>query len=191
MFPHKTKEAYSQTLVRFLTLARKALHPLGVRISADVFGLSASHNLGIGQNVKRIAPLLDAISPMAYPSHYYPGEFNIPNPDDAPGRIVSYTMRDFRKALRGTKTQLAPVAAGLQPAAPLHAGRRAGPDPGRREGRGQGLAAVERRRAVHERALATAAADLAAGAWRGSTVRWVGRWPPRIRSRSPRSRPSS
>jgi hypothetical protein len=108
VFPHKTKEAYSQTLVRFLTLARKRLHPLGVRVSADVFGLSASHNLGIGQNVKRIAPLLDAISPMAYPSHYYPGEFNIPNPDDAPGRIVSYTMRDFRKALKGTKTQLRP-----------------------------------------------------------------------------------
>ncbi len=108
VFPHKTNEAYSQTLVRFLTKARKALHPLGVRISADVFGLSASHNLGIGQNVKRIAPLLDAISPMAYPSHYYPGEFNITNPDDAPGRIVSYTMRDFRKALRGTKTQIRP-----------------------------------------------------------------------------------
>jgi hypothetical protein len=108
VFPHKKNEPYSQTLVRFLTKARKALHPLGVRVSADVFGLSASHDLGIGQNIKRIAPLLDAISPMAYPSHYYPGEFNIPNPDDAPGRIVSYTMRDFRKALRGTKTQLRP-----------------------------------------------------------------------------------
>jgi hypothetical protein len=100
VYPGARHEPYHATLRRFLTRARRALRPLGVKLSADVFGLAATRDLGIGQNVRRLAPLLDAISPMAYPSHYGPGEFNLPQPDDAPAAVVRETMRDFRRALR-------------------------------------------------------------------------------------------
>ena len=38
------------TVAAFLRYAASRLHPLGVRVSADVFGLSATHDLGIGQH---------------------------------------------------------------------------------------------------------------------------------------------
>ena len=48
------------------------LHPLGVRVSADVFGLAATHDLGIGQVPKRVAKYVDTLYPMVYPSHFGP-----------------------------------------------------------------------------------------------------------------------
>src|SRR5262249_14150351 len=83
---------------------RSRLHPLGVRLSVDVFGLSATRNLGIGQFPARLAPLVDTIYPMVYPSHYVPGEYNIMNPDDRPGTTVAYSLRDFRTKVEGHKT---------------------------------------------------------------------------------------
>jgi hypothetical protein len=74
----------------------------------DVFGLSATRNLGIGQFPRRIAPFVDAIYPMVYPSHYGSGEYNIVDPDSRPGTTVAYSLRDFRRAVAGRKTQLIP-----------------------------------------------------------------------------------
>jgi hypothetical protein len=108
VFPGKLDEPYSATLLRFLTAATHALHPLHVNVSADVFGLAAAHDLGIGQNVRRIGPLLDAISPMAYPSHYGAGEYNLPNPDDAPFLTVLRTMQSFKSKLGTAPTRLRP-----------------------------------------------------------------------------------
>ena len=57
-----------------------------MRVSVDVFGLSATHDLGIGQFPRRIARYVDAVYPMVYPSHYISGEYNIADPDAVPGR---------------------------------------------------------------------------------------------------------
>ncbi|HEU0016314.1 MAG TPA: putative glycoside hydrolase [Longimicrobium sp.] len=58
----------------FLAAARERLHPLGVTITADVFGLSMneSQDVGIGQQWERISGTVDHVLPMVYPSHYYP-----------------------------------------------------------------------------------------------------------------------
>ena len=77
-------------------------------MSADVFGLSATHDLGIGQYPSKVGKVVDAIYPMTYPSHYRPGEYNLPNPDDAPGPTVTYSLRDFRGALADGKALLVP-----------------------------------------------------------------------------------
>jgi hypothetical protein len=79
-----------------------------VRVSADVFGLSATRNMGIGQRPNRIAPYLDTIYPMVYPSHFGPGEYNLPDPNAQPGRTVALALRDFDVALRGQETRLVP-----------------------------------------------------------------------------------
>jgi hypothetical protein len=97
-----------QTIAAFLRYAVSRLHPLGVRVSADVFGLSATHDLGIGQYPSKVGKVVDAIYPMTYPSHYRPGEYNLPNPDDAPGTTVTNSLRDFRGALAGGKALLVP-----------------------------------------------------------------------------------
>jgi hypothetical protein len=53
-------------IAEFVHYASKRLKPLGVQVSADVFGLSATRDLGIGQLPKRIGRYLDAVYPMVY-----------------------------------------------------------------------------------------------------------------------------
>ena len=97
-----------ETVAAFLRYAASRLHPLGVRVSADVFGLSATNDLGIGQTPGQIGEVVDTIYPMTYPSHYASGEFNLPDPNAAPGKTVADSLRDFRIKLAGTKAQLVP-----------------------------------------------------------------------------------
>ncbi|MGH3052822.1 MAG: putative glycoside hydrolase, partial [Gaiellaceae bacterium] len=91
-----------------LQYARERLEPLGVRVSADVFGLSATRDVGVAQVPRRISRYLDAIYPMVYPSHYGSGEFNLPDPNAQPARTVALSLQDFALALRGQKTRLVP-----------------------------------------------------------------------------------
>ena len=107
-YPGKHAQPMGWTIPMFAKYAQQRLKPLGVRLSVDVFGLSATRNLGIGQFPRRIARYVDAIYPMVYPSHYVSGEYNIVDPDSRPGTTVAYSLRDFRKAMRGHTTKLIP-----------------------------------------------------------------------------------
>jgi hypothetical protein len=107
-YPGKHAQPMGWTIPMFAKYARERLTPLGVRISVDVFGLSATRNLGIGQFPRRIARYVDAIYPMVYPSHYASGEYNIIDPDSRPGTTVAYSLRDFRTAVRGRSAKLIP-----------------------------------------------------------------------------------
>lgn len=108
LYPGKVNEPMGNTIARFAQYSTSKLHPLGVRVGADLFGLAANQNLGIGQFPRKVGKYLDTISPMAYPSHYGPGEYNIPDPNAAPGPIVFRTLKDFRRKLRGRKAKLVP-----------------------------------------------------------------------------------
>ncbi len=108
VFPGKAAEPMGWTIARFVHYASTRLHRLGVRVSVDVFGLSATHDLGIGQVPGRLAKYVDAVYPMVYPSHYNPGEFNLPDPSAVPGRTVALSLRDFQNAMLGRKAQLIP-----------------------------------------------------------------------------------
>jgi hypothetical protein len=108
VFPGKTKQSKARVIASFLEYASKRLKPLGVRVSADVFGLSATRNMGIGQRPNRIAPYVDAIYPMVYPSHFGSGQYDLPDPNAEPGRTVALALRDFAVALTGQKTRLVP-----------------------------------------------------------------------------------
>jgi hypothetical protein len=107
-YPGTHAQPMSWTVPRFVKYASSRLHPLGVRVSTDVFGLSATRNLGIGQFPRRLARVTDTIYPMVYPSHYGSGEYGIIDPDTRPGVTVAYSLRDFRDKLAGTKTNLIP-----------------------------------------------------------------------------------
>jgi len=108
VFPGRNGQAKNGAIPAFFRYATKRLHPLGVRVSADVFGLAATHELGIGQHPGQLAPLLDAIYPMTYPSHYNSGEFNLPDPNAAPRKTVADSLRDFRRELAGGRALLVP-----------------------------------------------------------------------------------
>jgi hypothetical protein len=108
VFPHKRAEPRSTTIFDFLSYAAHRLHPLHVRVSADVFGLSASRDLGIGQIPHRIGKVLDAIYPMVYPSHYNKGEYNLIDPEAFPYATVVHSLRDFNRQTRGEKVHIVP-----------------------------------------------------------------------------------
>ena len=108
IFPGKRNEAMALTIARWVHYATKRLKPMGVRVSVDVFGLSATRDLGIGQSPRRLAKIVDAIYPMVYPSHYGSGEYGLSSPVSTPGRTVGRSLRDFRRQMRRGKAQLVP-----------------------------------------------------------------------------------
>jgi len=108
VFLGKRAEPAAGTIAAFVQYVSKRLRREHVRVSADVFGLSAARDLGIGQLPRRIGPYLDAVYPMVYPSHYTSGEYQLPDPSAAPGLTVARSLADFRDRLRGQRAKLIP-----------------------------------------------------------------------------------
>jgi hypothetical protein len=108
VFPGGPKGANGWVIAEFVQYAAKRLRPLGVRVSVDVFGLSATRDLGVGQVPRRLARYVDAVYPMVYPSHYRSGEHGLDDPSSEPGLTVSRSLLHFRRELRGRKAKLIP-----------------------------------------------------------------------------------
>ncbi len=83
----------------FLAEARRRLTPYNVFLAADIFGyvtwnLDDTH---IGQRLEELAPIVDYISPMLYPSCF---QFGIPgyrNPVEHPYEIVFLSLQNARE----------------------------------------------------------------------------------------------
>jgi len=74
------------------------LQPLGVPVTFDIFGLTASAtgeaDLGIGQVWEDFITVADVVLPMVYPSHYYAGAYGYARPNANPYAIVKKALRD-------------------------------------------------------------------------------------------------
>jgi hypothetical protein len=70
-----TEKNRTEAIVGFLQMSRDALRPLGAYLGIDTFGYACwfDDDLGIGQNLALMAPYVDYISPMVYPSTYSAG----------------------------------------------------------------------------------------------------------------------
>ncbi|MFC5402270.1 putative glycoside hydrolase [Cohnella soli] len=92
----------SDAIRKFLHRANVRAHKHGARVSADVFGMvgSSDDDMGIGQKWDAIAPEVDMISPMIYPSHYSKGMWGIDHPDLRPGAIIAHALKDADKRNR-------------------------------------------------------------------------------------------
>jgi hypothetical protein len=108
VYPGATSTPPGWVVAQFLHYASRRLKPLGARVSADVFGLSATRDLGVGQVPRRLSRYVDAIYPMVYPSHYGSGEFNLPDPNAAPRKTVAASLTHFRRELQGRKAAIVP-----------------------------------------------------------------------------------
>jgi hypothetical protein len=108
VYPHRRSEPKGKTIEGFLAYAAGRLHRLGVRVSADLFGLAATRDLGIGQVPRRFGRYVDAVYPMVYPSHYNKGEYSLTDPEAFPGRTVAHSLHDYKRQLRGEKTRIVP-----------------------------------------------------------------------------------
>jgi hypothetical protein len=88
----------TDVITAFLKKAYAELHPTGVLLSLDVFGVMAwqrqvdlSHT---GQDIVGMAHYCDVLSPMIYPSHFF-GMDNIPHPGDEPAHFIGESMARF------------------------------------------------------------------------------------------------
>jgi hypothetical protein len=82
-------------LTTILTMTHDALRPLGVKLSADVFGwmLLVDDDQGIGQRFPDIAAVVDYISPMVYPSHFPTGSLALDGPpNDYPYETIQISI---------------------------------------------------------------------------------------------------
>jgi hypothetical protein len=91
------------------------------KISADLFGLTTVNRdgLGIGQHLEYALPYFDAIAPMVYPSHYYPGFIGLDKPAEYPYEVIKYSM-DFAVSrmdqyIASAATTTPPLRATLRP----------------------------------------------------------------------------
>lgn len=77
----------------YLTNKVRETHPNAV-LSIDLFAYSflRSDGLGVGQRLADAAEFFDAVSPMVYPSHFSPGNFDFPNPAEHPYEVVRRTL---------------------------------------------------------------------------------------------------
>src|SRR5439155_21165158 len=92
------KLSKSDALAAFLKLAHERLSALGVRSTADIFGLVTSVRgpLEVGQWWEKLSPVADVLLPMTYPSHYPRGSFGIPIPNADPYKVVKIALDTAR-----------------------------------------------------------------------------------------------
>lgn len=78
---------------------RKLVKPLGVRMTIDVFGLTAtdSTDMGIGQRWEMFVDRADVVLPMIYPSHFAPGTYGIADPNAHPYETVGRALEDVTR----------------------------------------------------------------------------------------------
>ncbi len=80
----------------FVNYVYKELESYNGKVSIDVFGLTTTlaNGMGIGQDFAKLSERASIISPMVYPSHYYPGVFDLEIPEKKPYETVSKSMKD-------------------------------------------------------------------------------------------------
>src|SRR5437867_4131764 len=113
IFPAHHGETQRAAVRAHITLLRNRLRPLGVPVTFDIFGLTASAttgDLGIGQVWEDFINIADVVLPMVYTSHYYRGAFGLAWPNGEPYRVVRFALRDALE-----RSRLHPAAAEIRP----------------------------------------------------------------------------
>lgn len=91
-----------EVITEFTKYAKETLSPLGIYVSADVYGAIIDSEVDadiVGQSYVEMSKYLDYISPMVYPSHYADGSYGIPHPDLEPYKLILKSMEASKAAL--------------------------------------------------------------------------------------------
>jgi len=101
----------SVVITGFLKKAYAELHPTGVLLSLDVFGVMAWQRpvdlAHTGQDIVGMAKYCDVLSPMIYPSHFF-GMDHIEHPGDAPEHFIGESMERFELITKGSGVVIRP-----------------------------------------------------------------------------------
>ena len=102
-FPLSNGRTRATVVREQLLTTRERLRPLGVPITADVFGLTTSDttDMGIGQRWEDFVDAVDVVLPMTYPSHYAPGSYGISAPNSQPYAVIDKALDDAKRRSAG------------------------------------------------------------------------------------------
>jgi len=103
--PKSAGKSKMDVIAEFTSYACDRLHELGVKVSADVYGVVIDREVdqrNVGQDYVRMSRSLDYICPMIYPSHYGPYNYDIPVPDAQPYDTILAAMQSSKKVLAGS-----------------------------------------------------------------------------------------
>jgi hypothetical protein len=110
-FQSNPKLHRDDVIATFLERAYNELHPMGVLLSLDVFGIMAWQRAvdlnHTGQDIVKMARYCDVLSPMIYPSHFF-GMDGYKLPGDAPEHFIGTSMDRFHKITAGSGVVLRP-----------------------------------------------------------------------------------
>jgi hypothetical protein len=99
VFPDANNVDKPAALAEFLAFAKTRISALGVRTTADIFGLvtTVPGALEVGQQWEALSSRADVILPMVYPSHYPRGAFDVARPNAEPYKIVKAAITRARE----------------------------------------------------------------------------------------------
>ncbi len=99
VFPGANGQDKPAALAEFLTYAKGRIGKLGVRTTADIFGLvtTLAGALEVGQQWEALSTRADVLLPMVYPSHYPRGAFNVARPNAEPYTVVFAAINRARE----------------------------------------------------------------------------------------------
>ena len=110
VYHHGTGANKVDTLNSFFKYLSDELSGEGVKISADLFGITlwSDSDFNIGQTLVGAAPHFDYIAPMVYPSHYPDGFNGFANPAEYPYEIIAQNLDRGIGKIEGMRATLRP-----------------------------------------------------------------------------------
>jgi hypothetical protein len=105
-----TESVQIDTISSFLGEAATNVATAGAKVGADVFGFTLIvDDIGIGQNVRRLAEVIDYICPMVYPSHFPDGSIAVAGqPNDFPYETIAISLGAGQEKVAGLRGRLRP-----------------------------------------------------------------------------------
>jgi hypothetical protein len=99
VFPESKQVSKPDLLADFLKEANARFDKLGVRTTADIFGLvtTVGGALEVGQWWEKISPHVDVVLPMVYPSHYPRGSLGLAVPNAEPYKVLNIAITRARQ----------------------------------------------------------------------------------------------
>jgi hypothetical protein len=99
-----------EPIIGMVKATSEALKPTGVKFAVDLFGVTSvlGDDQKIGQDMSDLAPYVDYICPMIYPSHFDAGFFDLDDPNAQPYDTIWASMDAITAQLPGMEKKVRP-----------------------------------------------------------------------------------
>jgi hypothetical protein len=111
------KISRSEIIVQFLKEVRERLKKYNTSLAVDIFGITAWQTRIdieiLGQDLELMAPHIDVLSPMFYPSHFSPNFEGCENPADHPYKLMRWGVRLTKRIVTQESVSIVPWLQGF------------------------------------------------------------------------------